>query len=159
MWASLVLKEEYLKGKNEKGPYLGEFPFSNGQLRILVLEACYGLRNVATWRADGLIGYPNDGRDTYPGHPEYPYSDICFAFNILNNTQIVLGSADEVIKGILYPYTREFFNTFWDELGSNQNVSDSLDEALSKGSINLIEEHRVRGIGYMDYIYLRSNVQ
>jgi hypothetical protein len=152
---------QWLSDTLEKAHYLNQIPFPAGQLKILVLESCYALRNVATMDGDGLVYYV-DGAYEYewthnhlPYYPGYPYTDVCFGLNILNDNQIAIGSADAVIGGF-YPYWRRFFNTFWRALGDGYNVQMSLEEALDWSGIPyaVLWGYRIRGAGETLFIYL-----
>lgn len=153
---------EWLRAKHESGPSLAHFPFAAGQLKILVMESCHGLRNVATRRPDYLIeyidgAYEDELRWNLFYHPDYPFTDVCFAFKMTETNQMALGSADLIIKGAYTAY-KKFFNTFWDELGNNNDSTDAIAEAVSKViSTEIPKKFRARGRGYNHEIYLRTN--
>lgn len=162
----LEVPEGYKRLSNdlEAGNCLAMFPYKSGQLIVTVVESCLALRNVATMDAQGLITYIDDAYDyeTHPNpdlnaHPDYPYSDISMAFNIWTDKQVVLGSAEVVIRGSAYPYWRRFFNKFWYGLRNNNSAYDSLmDEAIPVANMSVLNGFRYRGIG-LSNAYLKTN--
>lgn len=110
---------EYLSNFYEHAHYLNQIPFAPGQLKILVIESCYALRNVVTIDGDGLCHYVNGQYDWEANNHvnssyayNYPYSDLCAGLNMTEQNQFILGGGDLVIKGP-YTYYSRFFNYFW----------------------------------------------
>jgi len=155
---------EYLSKSLEKHYCLAQFPFKYDQLRIVVLEPCYALRNIATEDAFKLVTYVDGAYqwevdNNQNAHYLYPYSDVCFAFNVRSSKQMILGSGELVVKGSICPYFARFINAFWYGLGEeNLSVYDSLmDWAIPVASIDVMEQFRTRGAGIQSTIYLKTN--
>ena len=152
----------YLSSSLEKAHCLNHLPLAYDQLRILVIESCYALRNVATMDDNWLVHYV-EGAYEYEihnhlnAHPDYPYSDICFGLNIISSKQMILGSSNRVIKGGFYPYYATFFNIYWRSLGNGSNASDALDSAINIANIDVLTYFRTRGAGIQTEIYLKQN--
>jgi hypothetical protein len=146
---------EYLSDTYENAHYLNQIPFSEGQLKILVIESCYALRNVVTIDGYGLCHYiiaqydwelNNQINSSYAYG--YPYSDICAGLNMTGN-QFVLGGGDVVIKGGLYPYYSRLFNYFWSSLGNGDTTLDAWQHAYNESgmTVEVKYKHRWRGLG------------
>lgn len=157
---------EWLAEKFEKANTLDLFPFKDDQLRILVTESCYALRNPATRASNWVIDYKPDEYDYEWDHKlnfsfNYFYSDICFAFNMLGDKQMALGSGEPVVKSPIYLYWTRFFNGFWYELGSSgsNSASDAVDFARAITTEDIKRRYRIRGLGTgnMSQIYLNTN--
>jgi hypothetical protein len=155
---------EYLSKSLEKHYCLAHFPFKYDQLRIVVLEPCYALRNIATEDAFRLVTYVDGAYqwevdNNQNAHYQYPYSDVCFAFNVRSSKQMMLGSGERVVKGSIYPYFTRFINAFWYGLGAeNLSVYDALmDWAIPNANMKVMKEFRTRGAGIQTDIYLKPN--
>jgi len=146
---------EYLSDTYEHSHYLNQIPFAVGQLKILVIESCYALRNIVTIDGDGLCHYiiaqydwelNNHINSSYAYG--YPYSDICAGLNMTGN-QFVLGGGEAVIKGELYPYYSRLFNYFWSRLGNGDTTLDAWQHAYNESGITVEVQykHRWRGLG------------
>jgi len=165
MWTSrgktVPADYDYLSSGLEKAPCLANLPFSPDQLRIVVLESCYAARTVATENADWTLDYI-DGAFEWElehnanRHPTYPYSDVCFALMMYNSKQMVLGSGSVVIEG-WYTYYRQFFNTFWNQLGDGESAEGAINEAIEVTTYEVLKNFRVRGVAYTPDIYLKTN--
>lgn len=152
---------DYLSSNLEKAPCLANLPFDSDQLRIVVLESCYAARTVATENADWTVNYIDGAYEwelehNVNRHPTYPYSDICFALMMYNSKQMVLGSGSVVIGG-WYTYYRQFFNTFWNQLGDGESAESAIDEAIKITTIEVLNNFRIRGVAYTPEIYLKTN--
>jgi len=155
---------EYLSKSLEKHYCLAHFPFKYDQLRIVVLEPCYALRNIATEDAQKLVHYVDGAYqwevdNNQNAHYQYTYSDVCFAFNVRSSKQMILGSGELVVKGSIYPYFTRFINAFWYGLGAeNLSVYNALmDWAIPNANMQVMKEFRTRGAGIQTDIYLKPN--
>ncbi len=142
----------WLSDELENADYLNRIPFAYGQLRIMVIESCYALRNVVTINGDGSIDYENwvydyELQHHINSHYAYPNSDVTFGLNIHTTDQMVLGGGDVIIKGGLYPYYSRFFNVFWRSLSEGNTVHDAMQDAKAVGSAEVIRCFRWRGAG------------
>lgn len=144
---------EYLSKSLEAANCLAMFPFRPGQIVVAVMVSCHNLRNIATIDANGLCHYV-DGAYQYEldndlnAHPDYPYSDITFAFDIWTDKQVVLGSGGWVLEGAIMPYWRRFFNKFWEGLRYGETAYGSLmDYAIPVANTHVMRYFRSRGIG------------
>ena len=153
-----------LSGALENAPCFALLPFNSDQLRIVVLESCYTLRNVATEAGNWVLTYrddiyqkelQNNANSTF----EYPYSDMSFALNVYTENQMVLGSGDAIIEGVIDPYYSLFFNGFWQSLGNGEDAYTAWDAGMTACHNNyyVLHYHRIRGAGYLPWIYLRQN--
>ncbi|MGB8225690.1 MAG: hypothetical protein WCE45_02305, partial [Sedimentisphaerales bacterium] len=148
---------EWLSANLEKAHYFNELPFAEGQLRFVVLESCYALRNVVTIDGDGLPHYENwvydyELANHINAHPDYPYSDMCSGLNVITNAQMILGGGDVIIKGGMYPYYSRFFNVFWRELTNGYTAKEALDEAILIATDDVMRYYRWRGAADIYYL-------
>ncbi len=158
---------QFLSGSLEKARIFDEFKFDYGQIRILVLESCYGLRNVAamddyTWLVDykeGAYEYERSQNPPLNYHPEYFFTDILCSLRMSNSNQEAIGSASLVVKGPSPHYTA-FFNTLYQNLMTRNFYEAYLFHVVPSIVNNEVRyEHRVRGLGLspLSNIWLSSN--
>jgi len=158
---------DYLADNLEEHYALAHIEFDDDQIRLLVIESCYGLRNVATMDSDDLIEYVDGAFEEEDSHnpplnalPGYPFSDVTHVFNMRSEDQVAIGSASVVIKGWYTHYTR-FFNGLYTRMAEGMNFRDAYwDLALyGTSSAEVLRYHRVRGLGLsaLSDIRLSSN--
>lgn len=154
---------EYLKSSLEKQTSLRHFPFRIGQVRILAVESCSTQRMPATQQANGLVEYHPDEYEYEKSHYlnfsyNYPYSDFCFAFRIIQSNQMILGSAETVIRGSAYPYWLRGFNSFWDELSiGSHTAEDGINAFIANcGGAPVMYDFRIRGNANLSSIRLTN---
>jgi hypothetical protein len=155
---------DYLSDNLEKANTFAHLGFHNDQIRLLVIESCYGLRNVATMNAEHLIEYIDDAyeyeHDHYlNAHPSYPFSDVVLVFNMFSENQVAIGGASPIIKGI-YPAYSRFFNYLYTYMADGMNFRDAYNYLVgTTSSQTVLREHRVRGLGLsaLSNITLNSN--
>jgi hypothetical protein len=152
---------EYLADSLEKHAPLCSLPFKEGQLRILVVESCKTQRMPATEGPTGLVTYYPDEYEYEKSHYlnssyNYPYSDFCFAFRITQSNQMILGSAETVIRGSAYPYWLLGFNSFWNELGIGAHTAqDGIDAFIANTTGHPpMHDFRIRGASNLSGIRL-----
>ncbi len=156
---------QYLESSLEKAHIFDEFNFAYGQIRILVLESCYGLRNVATMDSnllvtylEGAYEYENGQNPPLNSYPGYPYTDVLFALQMTGDNQVAIGSANLVVKGPS-PYYTTFFNSLYQNL-ITQHFRNAYEDTI-EGTLNdeVLDEHRIRGLGLdsLVNIWLSSN--
>jgi hypothetical protein len=147
----------------EKAPCLALLPFTSDRLRIVVLESCYALRNVATEAANWVVTYRDDIyqyelRNNLNSSFDYPYSDMCFALNVYTENQMMLGSGDAIIEGVIDPYYTNFFNNFWRFLGDGESAYDAYSDTINKTTNwSVLHYHRIRGASPLFNVYLTPN--
>jgi len=156
----------YLSNSLENAHTLEQFNFANDQIRLLVIESCYGLRNVATQDGDFLINYvagayewENSQNPPWNSHPDYPFSDVTICFNMFSENQAAIGGASLIIKGP-YPDYRRFFNGLYTRMGDGMNFRDAYTDLRNHTASGQVSRyHRVRGLGLsaLSDIYLSSN--
>ncbi|MEN6386785.1 MAG: hypothetical protein ABFD79_16520 [Phycisphaerales bacterium] len=146
---------EYLSDRYENAHYLNQIPFATGQLKILVIESCYALRNIVTIDGAGLCHYQNGQYDweinnhrNYSYDYGYPFSDICAGLNMTGNQSFALGGGEVIIKGP-YTYYSKFFNNFWQGLADGKTALNAWDWAYwhSDLTVEVQYKHRWRGAG------------
>lgn len=155
---------QWLSNRYEKSYTLSHLPFNSGQLKILALQSCFGLRNTATRASDGVIDYIQGAYEDelgwkLPYHPDYPFTDVCFALKMNGYDQVAVGSGGDVVAAYVEELYKSFFNGFWDKLSRNGNVSDSISEGLDAADYNsqVMSNHRIRGVGIITNMYLTTN--
>jgi hypothetical protein len=157
---------QFLSDSLEKARIFDEFNFVPGQIRILILESCYGLRNVATMDSNWLVDYvdgayeyeerQNPPLNSYPG---CPYTDVLFSLEMTLAKQVAIGSASPVVKGP-YPFYTTFFNSLYQNLMTRNFYDAYLFHVLPDiTNDEVMDEHRIRGLGFspLNNVWLSSN--
>ncbi len=159
---------EYLADNLEEHYALAHIVFDYDQIRMLVIESCYGLRNVATLDfsnalieyVEGAFEYEDGQNPPLNWHPEYPFSDVTHVFNMRSEDQVAIGSASAVIKS-WYTYYARFFNGLYARMADGMNFRDAYTDLVLYGtsSAEVLRYHRVRGLGLsaLSDIRLSSN--
>lgn len=144
---------QYLSRSLEKAYTFDHFGFRPGDIRILVLESCYGLRNVATMNAELIVDYVDGAYDYEKSfnpplnfHPHYYFTDVLFAFRMVEDYQVAVGSANLVVKGLFTHYAN-FFNMLYQNLETKNFYNAYSDTVYHITNQEVKSEHRVRGLG------------
>jgi hypothetical protein len=154
---------EYLRSDLEKQVPLCHLPFKTGQIRILVVESCLTQKMPVTPHANGLVEYhpyeyEYEVNNNLNFSFNYPHSDFTIAFKMTQSNQMILGSAEIVIRGSVYPYWLRGFNSFWEALGTGAKTAyDGITAFRSNCSNSSVERgYRIRGIPNLHSIRLTN---
>ncbi len=62
-----------------------------------------------------------------------------------------------MVIGGWYTYYKQFFNTFWNQLGDGESADEAITEAIKITTYEVLRNFRIRGVAYMPDIYLKTN--
>ena len=71
---------------------------------------------------------------------------------------MMLGSANAVIEGVIDPYFTRFFNGFWRSLKDGSDAESAVMDGRDAANNDYVNRYfRIRGAGYLPWIYLTPN--